>query len=198
MKRYFAILIPVLLGSCSILQPVEDDPVRHLLEAQVSSRSSNANSPAVAVARPTLPPYLERVELVTRTSHGTVEVHENDLWSEPLDSGVGRVIADNLRRLTGSANIQPSTNFISRDYTKLVEIRIERFDPLPNGDLVLECTWKVQTIGGGDGDSQSFRTTIPIRENEQDPSEIYTGKRGRIVAMNDALAQLSRRIVKRL
>jgi len=196
MKRYLMILIPICLGGCTLLKPVADDPVRHLLESSISAKSSTSARLAVAVARPSLPPYLERVELVTRTGEGTLKVHETDLWSEPLDAGITRVVADNLRRLTGSTNIQPSDNFITRDYSALVEIRIERFDPLPDGTLVLECTWKVQPIGGGDVGPRAFQTTVPIVEFPSNP--INTGMSGRIVAMNEALARLSKRIAKAL
>jgi uncharacterized lipoprotein YmbA len=196
MKRYLMTLIPIFLGSCTLLKPVADDPVRHLLESSISAKSSTSARPALAIAHPSLPPYLERVELVTRTGDGTLKIHESDLWSEPLDAGITRVVADNLRRLTGSTNIQPSGNFITRDYSALVEIRIERFDPLPDGSLVLECTWKVQPIGGGDAGPRTFQTTVPVVEKPSKP--INTGMNGRIVAMNEALARLSRRIAKTL
>ena len=183
------LLLPVLfLNACSLLAPVDDDPVRHLLEAKAPARTASAATPSVAIARPSLPPYLERVELVSRTGDGRLEVHEKHLWSEPLDAAIARVIADNLRRTTGSANIQPSTSFIGRDYSALVEIRIERFDPLPDGSLVLECTWKLQPVGGGDASPKAFRTTVPITSVETNDMS------GRIVAMNKALEQLSRAI----
>ena len=195
MKTFFLLLLPLALTACSILAPVADDPVRHLLESSVSGKTPTAASPSIAIARPSLPPYLERVELVTRTGDGRLEVHEKNLWSEPLDAAITRVVADNLRRLTGSTNIQPSTNFITRDYTALVEIRIERFDPLPDGTLLLECTWKVQPVTGGDAPTKAFRTTVPI----QPSAEGTTNKMApRITAMNEALAQLSRTIAKRL
>jgi hypothetical protein len=196
MKILLIICIPIFLGSCSLFSPVPDDPVRHLLEAAVSPRTANSSSPAVAIARPSIPPYLERSELVTRSGAGTLEIHEKDLWSEPLDSGISRVLADNLRRLTRSTNIQPSGNFITQDYSVLVEVRIERFDPLPDGSLVLECTWKAQPVRGGDAAPRSFRTTVPVVASSGEG--INTGKRGRIVAMNEALARLSRAISKAL
>ena len=98
MKSFFLFLMPVLLGSCNLLVPIEDDPIRHLLEAEVTERTPTRGSPSIAVATPSLPPYLERVELVTRTGDGRLEVHEKNLWSEPLDAAMARVIADNLRR----------------------------------------------------------------------------------------------------
>ncbi len=195
MNARLIFLIPFFLTACSLLAPVADDPVRHLLEASVPARATSSGGTTVAVARPSLPPYLERVELVTRTGDGRLEVHEKHLWSEPLDAGITRVVADNLRRITGSTNIQPSSNFVAREYSSLVEIRIERFDPLPDGTLVLECTWKVQPIVGGDASAKSFRTTVPSRPVAEGNSNKMSG---RIVAMNDALAQLSRMIAKNL
>lgn len=190
MKKLFIIFIPVFLGSCS----VKDDAVRYLLEASIYPSSANSSRPAVAIARPTLPPYLERSEFVTRSATGTLEIHEKELWAEPLDKGISRVVADNLRRLTRSTNVQPSGNFITQDYSKLVEIRIERFDPLPDGTLVLECTWVAQPVGGGASAApRSFRTTVPVMDSVGD-----TGKRGRIVAMNEALARLSKTIARSL
>lgn len=185
------LMILTLLVSCKILAPIPNDPVRHLLEASVAPATASSSSPAVAIARPSLPPYLERSEMVTRSDSGTLKIHEDNLWSEPLDAGISRVVADNLRRLTKSTNIQPSGNFITRDYSSLVEIRIERFDPLPDGNLVLECTWKLQPISGGDASPKSFRTTVPIETTQP-------GMRSRVIAMNEALARLSKAIAKSL
>jgi uncharacterized lipoprotein YmbA len=195
MKTLALLLLPLLLAACTIFKPVEDDPVRHLLEATVSTPTPTAAAPAIAIARPSLPPYLERNELVTRTGDGRLEINENELWSEPLDSAISRVVADNLRRLTGSTNIQPAANFITRDYSALVEIRIERFDPQSDGSLLLECTWKLQPIGGGDAAPQAYRTTVPLHPSA-DPA---SGRQsGRIIAMNEALARLSRVIAGKL
>jgi len=195
MKALLLIAFPLALAGCTILKPIDDDPVRHLLEATVSGRTPTAAAPAVAIARPSLPPYLERNELVTRTGDGRLKIHENDIWSEPLNSAISRVVADNLRRLTGSTNIQPSGNFITRDYTSLVEIRIERFDPQPDGSLLFECTWKLQPIGGGDAAPKPYRTTVPVTPST-DPAA--GSQSGRIVAMNEALARLSRTIAGKL
>ncbi len=185
-------ILPLLFCACGALKPIDDDPVRHLLESSAAARTPTSSSPAVAIARPSLPPYLERSELITRTGDGRLEIHEKDLWSEPLDGAISRVVADNLRRLTGSTNIQPAGNFITRDYTYLVEIRIERFDPLPDGSLLLECTWKLQPIAGGDASPKVFRTTVPVA------SSATKNQSSRIPAMNEALALLSRAIAKSL
>lgn len=191
--KLLSLTATLLLAACTVFQPIHDDPIRHLLEPSINARTPTAARPAIAIARPSLPPYLERSELITRTGDGKLKIHEKDLWSEPLDAAISRVLADNLRRLTGSTNIQPVGNFITRDYTALVEIRIEHFDPDPDGSLLLECTWKVQPVEGGDASPKVFRSTVPISG---------TSARGdlstRITAMNQALALLANAINKQL
>jgi uncharacterized protein len=189
MKTVILPAICLFLGACSLVSPVPDDPVRHLLESALPARTPAAASPAVAIARPSLPPYLERIELVSRNAAGQLKIHEKDLWSEPLDAAITRVMADNLRRLTGSTNIQPVASFITRDYTALVEIRIDRFDPAADGSLLFECTWKLQPVAGGDAAPKAFRTVIPVP-----PSADPVG--ARIPAMNEALGRLARTIAK--
>ena len=190
MKSLLLITLPLLLSACTVFEPIDAKPTRHLLEAIVPGRTPTAAAPAVAIARPALPPYLERSELVTRTGDGRLEIHEKDLWSEPLDSAIARVVADNLRRLTGSTNVQPASSFITRDYTHLVEIRIERFDPQPNGALLFECTWKLQPLASGDAAPKAYRTTVPLPASAD--------RSARVVAMNEALVRLSRVIAGKL
>lgn len=190
MKILPFLILPFLFTACTVFEAIEDKPLRHLLEASVPGRTPTKAAPAIAIARPALPPYLERSELVTRTGDGRLEIHEKDLWSEPLDSAIARVVADNMRRLTGSTNVQPASSFITRDYTHLVEIRIERFDPEPDGALLLECTWKLQPLAGGDAAPKSYRTTVPLPPTAD--------RSARITAMNEALARLSRVIAGKI
>ncbi len=189
--KHLLLLIPLLLNSCSLLMPVRDTSVRHRLESTFADRSAKASRPSVAIARASLPAYLDREELVTRDAGGELQKHDTHLWSESLDTGISRVIATNLRRITGSRAILPIDDFIALDYTHLVELQISQFDPDAAGNLVLRSTWKVQPVTGGDVRSQSFSTTVPIPATKASIT-------GRITAMNEALEQLARAIAKAL
>ena len=180
-----------LLAGCSLLPPVADTPVRHLLDSSAKEQDPRGSSPVVAIARPSLPPYLERSELVTRLNSGRLSIHENDLWAEPLDAAIARVIAENLRSQTGSTNIQPAGSFISKDYSSIVEIRIDRFDPSSEGVLLLECTWKIQSAEGSGDLTKAFRSEVSFN-SQSDPIP------NRVKAMNEALKQLSKEIAKSL
>ncbi len=191
MKTLLLFCLPLLLASCSTFKPVRDTSFRLLLDAKVPSRPLTSSRPAVAISRPTLPPYLDRQQIITRTTEGQLLVHESHLWSEPLNSGMARVIADNLRRLTGSTTIQPVGDFVTLDYTSLVEIQVAQFDPDASGVLVFQCTWKIQPVAGGHSSFKSFHTEVPI---ESTTSVLN----GRVPAMNEAIARLSRVIAKSL
>lgn len=188
-------ILPFLLGSCTVLQPVEDKSVNYLLDSAVPERSITGASPAVAIASPSLPGYLDRQQLVSRSSGGELLMNPNHLWGEPLDSGIARVTAANLSRLENSLNIQPVKSFVALDYQSLLELRITRFEPdATTGNIVLECTWKIQPVNGPVATTRAFTTRVPLPA-AADPLGSQTG---RVQAMNEALARLARQIAKSL
>ena len=193
MKSFLsALLLPFLLVSCTVLQPVEDKSVNYLLDPAVPERSITGASPAVAIASPALPGYLDRQQLVSRSAGGELLMNPNHLWGEPLDSGIARVTAANLGRLENSLNIQPVKSFVTLDYQSLLELRITRFEPDATGHIVLECTWKLQPVNGPVATTRAFTTRVPLAA---DPLGSQTG---RVQAMNEALARLARQIAKSL
>ncbi|MEX1048549.1 MAG: PqiC family protein [Akkermansiaceae bacterium] len=187
-----ALLFPLLVASCgSILQPVEDTSVHHLLDPVVPVRKITGTSPSVAIASPALPSYLDRSQLVSRTGTGELQMNTFHLWGESLDSGISRVTALNLGRLKNSLNIQPVRNFVTLDYQTLLELRISRFEPDPFGRIVLDATWKLQPVEGPVARTRAFTTIVPILGPPLSPTDPQTG---RIAAMNEALARLAREI----
>ena len=192
----FALFIPLLLGSCNVLKPVEDTSVTQLLDPVIPERRITGSSPAVAIARPALPSYLDRQQLVTRSDDGELVMNRLHVWAEPLASGISRVTAINLSRLANSMNIQPVENFITIDYQTLLEIRIVRFEPDPSGNLILECTWKIQPVTGRLATIRSFSTSVPVVKPVT--KESPTMQIGQAAAMNEALGRLAREINRAL
>jgi uncharacterized lipoprotein YmbA len=190
------LLIPLIFGACSVLKPVKDTSVNHLLDPLIPERKITGATPAIAVSRPSLPSYLDRQQLVSRSSDGQVQMNSYHLWAEPLDAAISRVTSQNLDRLTNSLNIQPVENFVTLDYQSILEIRISRFEPDANGQLLFECTWKIQPVHGGVANTHSFNTKIPLPAGDSaiDPAALNA----RVLAMDQALAQLSREIARSL
>lgn len=181
------LLIPALLlsASCSLTQPVRDTASRHLLDATVPGRPGSASQPSLALAKPVLPAYLDRQQLVARAPGDTLTELDDELWAEPLDAGIARVLAANLSRLTGSGAIRPSGGFVSLDYDALLELRVDRFEPDATGPVILEASWRIQPVTGDDTAFHSFRAEIPI-------AAVPSTAAAQVAAMNEALARLAR------
>lgn len=193
MKTFLlALAAPLLLAACG-LTPVKDTSVNHLLDPTIPERRITSASPAIAIARPSLPSYLDRQQLVSRSGGGQLEMNSYHLWAEPLDAAISRVTAVNLGRLMNSLNIQPVESFVTLDYQTLLEIRVSRFEPDSPGNLVLECTWKLQPVSGRVANTRPFSTRVPIS-----PADTPKNLSGRTAAMNEALARLAREIARAL
>jgi uncharacterized lipoprotein YmbA len=165
-----------------------------VLDAAVPERAVTGTIPAVAIARPSLPGYLDRQQLVSRGADGRMLMNSYQLWAEPLDAGISRVTAINLGRLANSLNIQPVEAFVTMDYDRLLEIRVSRYEPDATGNLVLECTWKLQPVSGRVTSPRNFRTSIAV-PGPRDPLGPQTEL---VAAMNEALARLAREIASAL
>jgi len=181
-------LLLLTLTACSVLQPVKDTATQHLLDPLVPDRTLTAARPAIAVGRPSLPGYLDSNQLVTRST-GQLMVSKLDIWGEPLDSAISRVIASNLSRLTGSMNIQPVESFTTLDYTTLLELKIAQFEPDAANQLILQGTWKLQPVTGKETSTHFFRLLVPVPLSLSDMN-------ARVTAMNQALEQLARQIAR--
>jgi uncharacterized lipoprotein YmbA len=192
--KSITLFLTTLLAACGVLAPVKDASVNYLLEPLVPERRITGASPAIAIARPSLPGYLDRQQLVSRGMDGRMMMNSFHLWAEPLDAGIARVTAANLARLANSLSIQPVETYVTLDYQSLLEIRVSRFEPDASGKVVLECTWKLQPVSGRVTDPRPFRAVI----DPGAPVQPGAPQTARVAAMNEALASLAREIARAL
>lgn len=182
--------------SCGVLDPVKDYTVNHVLEAAAPPRNITGHSPVIAVARPSIPGYLDRQQLVIRSGDGQLVINPNQLWAESLDDSIARVTAENLGRIRNSLNIQPVTAFIAMEYSHLLEMRFLRFDAdAATRSVILDCTWRLQPVSGRLAPARPFRIEVSI----DDPNfTAISPQEARVAAMNHALAQLATAIAREL
>ena len=178
----------LVLTACSTFKPVKDSAVRHLLEPLVPDRILTSMTPAMAISRPAIPSYLDRLQLVTH-KEGQLMTSRLHLWAESLDVAIARVLAINLSRLTGSMNIQPVESFTTLDYAQLLEVKITQFEPETANQMILQGTWKLQAVSGKETRSHFFQISVPI-------SIIEPVMNARVTSMNEALVELSQQIAR--
>ncbi|MGK9167133.1 PqiC family protein [Inquilinus limosus] len=140
-----------------------------------------------SVAAVEIPKYLDRPQIVRRS--GTVElgVDEFERWGEPLANMVQRVLADDLAARLPAGSVVTTSRTLSGDEAMTIELALGRFDPDPDGTIVLEAQWRVLRKAGGRPKTETARIT-------RRPADDTIAAQVR--AMSDALGELADRIAR--
>jgi uncharacterized protein len=160
----------LVLASCADSQPTRFYTLAPLQDAPDAAMPATPPELTVGVGPVTLPPYLDRPQLVTRAGSNRVVLADFDSWAEPLDGLFARVLAENLALRLGTDDVLllPQRRSMPLDYQ--VEVDVSRFDVDTNGNAVLDARWWVL-----DGDERLLRNghstiTEPIQAGDQTAS----------------------------
>jgi len=148
--------------------------------------AGNNQGMLLGVGPVTLPPHLDRTQIVTQASRHRLDLKELDQWAEPLKDGFTRVLAQNLSTLLETDKV---FHFPwRRPFTVQYQISVEvlRFDTDARGESVLSARWNVIK---GDGRELLFSHISSFKSR-------VTGEgiEPAVAAMSRNLAELSREI----
>jgi len=172
---------------CGTSQPSHFYLLRAVSAASVSDLSeTKPSSLSFGLGPVTLPKYLDRPQIVTKTSAHEVELAEFHKWAEPLSENVSHVLAENLSALLSTERIEeyPWRSSISVDYQIVVDVL--QFDGTKGGESVLVARWSL--VGE---DEQTIVTTKKTSFTQHPTSQEYEAL---VEAMSQNLMDLSREI----
>ena len=91
----------------------------------------------------TVPPYLDRPQLVTRTSRAKLVLADLDQWAAPLSYTIARVLAENLALLipTERVVLYPWTRTLDPD--SQVTVDVLQCDRGPGNQVILTARWSI-------------------------------------------------------
>jgi uncharacterized lipoprotein YmbA len=136
------------LAGCADSQPTRYYTLAALPEARRAAMPAEPSDLTVGVGPVTLPPYLDRPQLVTRSGDNRLVLADIDSWVEPLQGMFARVLAENLALLLGTDDVLmlPGRRDFALD--RQVEVDVTRFDVDAAGNAVLDARWWVYGRGG--------------------------------------------------
>ncbi len=202
MKRHTRYRLLALLLSLGLIGAVaacaETQPSQFYVLSSLEASSAGA-APGSAKAKPvsvgagpiTMTEYLDRPQIVTRTSPTKLSLAEFDRWGEPLTPLFGRVMAENMSVLLASERVYPLPR---RDGGRLdyrVQIDVVRFDADQTGQVILSSRWTLYE-GTGQRPLKVGRTTITEAAGSAGDFE------GVAAAMSRAVERLSREIAREI
>ena len=133
----------VLSGCLGSTPPTQFYLVPPLASPDTAPPAASQRDLTVGVGPVTVPPYLDRPQLVTRTSRAKLTVADFDQWAAPLSDTIARVLSENLSLLipTERMVLHPWARTIDPDYQVTVEVL--QFDRGPGNQVVLAARWSL-------------------------------------------------------
>jgi uncharacterized lipoprotein YmbA len=158
-------------------------------DSSVPVPSATGEGPTVLVGPVELPVYLDRPQIVTRTTPTEIELAEFDRWAEPLKINLPSVLRDNLAILLNA----PATRTLHIKqpgrYDYQVSVTVSHLEAGADGTAVLTAQWQIQ---GSDGE-----VLVPMRQSHvQEAVDPEGGISSLVVAESAAVAKLSREIAE--
>lgn len=164
------------------------------LRTASSNRSTNSTHTPIAdpsqslslgIGPITLPAYLDRPQIVTRTSQAKLTLSEFEQWAAPLQDDVSRVLAENLSHLTptGHVTVFPWTR--STPITYQITVDITHFEGTLGESSDLIARWRILGEDGRELVMQTSSFSEPVNGPDHEAT---------VTSMSRTLAALSREI----
>ena len=177
----------IVIGGCASTQPTNFYVLSSLSGSDVKMQAGASDRGiAIGVGPVDLPRYLDRPQIVTRTSRNELDLAEFDQWAEPLKDNFSNVLAENLSILipTDRIAVFPWNRSTSIDYR--VAVDVTRFEAKTGGNALLVARWSVL---GKDGK----KVLLSRKSNFSKPVKTRDYK-ATVSAMNQTIEDLSREI----
>jgi hypothetical protein len=150
--------------------------------ASVTAAASTQKPLLISVGPVTLPEYLDRSQIITRRSESELDLADGHRWAEPLQENFTRVLAEDLRALSGNGRviIHPNRESTAADYRVTVEVA--RFDADAQGQVTLIAVWTIHDGG---------KTRVVHSRRAEYRRESGSGYPALVTALSETIGQLS-------
>jgi len=187
--RLFAgLAVIALLTGCSTTAPVQYYLLTPSLETTPADRARHGfEALEIGIGPVTLPDYLDRPQIASRTSANQLSFADSQRWAEPLAENFSRVLAENISRLLGTDRIRIFPWPRSRSIDWQLVIDIMRFENQANGTAVLEVRWAIRNGAG--------EVVLPARRSRFETPVAGPGRADQVAGLSQTVAILCQEIV---
>jgi uncharacterized lipoprotein YmbA len=142
-------VLTVFGGCASSTKPSKFYVLSAIPQSETATQTTTDNvDMLIGIGPITLPAYLNRSQIVTRTSENELNLAEFHLWAEPLKDNISRVLMESLSGMLNTNQIAIYPWRTSSRIAYQVTLDVIRFDVGFDGNAMLNVYW---TIFGKDG-----------------------------------------------
>jgi uncharacterized lipoprotein YmbA len=178
----------MILAGCGTTQPSKF----YLLSpesAAAGEKQNGSEGMALGIGPIAFPNYLDRPQMVIRTSPNGMRLAEFERWAEPLKDNFERALMQNLSHLLSTNRMTRFLGQVKIPLDYRVALEVVRFEGEPGGKVVLEARWIVFN-GKDKAPLLMMKTTL------RKPWEDGKDYEALAAAMSEALADLSKEVAE--
>ncbi len=181
------IILPLMFTACATTPPTDFYLLTPLARAKVSGTApGKGHTLTLGIGPINIPKYLDRPQIVSRSSRNTLRLAEFNRWAEQLKNNVAQVVAENLSILLATNQIEIFPWQRQRPIDYQVVMNIIKFERGPAGKVWLQARWRLMN-GEGKQVLRGRRSFITVRPKGRDYDSL-------VAALSKTLASISREI----
>ncbi|OIP45631.1 MAG: hypothetical protein COZ12_02900 [Deltaproteobacteria bacterium CG_4_10_14_3_um_filter_60_8] len=185
-----ALALAVLLTGCARSIPVQYYQLSAMREVGAPAEFAVSKEATIGLGPVSLPEYLVRPQIVSRTSANRLSLSDRQRWAEPLAENLPRVLAEDLSALLGTDRILPYPWTRGRTIDCQIRVEVLQFEGGPNGTANLIARWQVT---GKDG-----LVLLPEKRSSFNLTATAQDQESMTVALSQAISHLAREIAAAL
>ncbi len=189
MRSYAPVAVAILglaVLTTGCLSPRNDPSQFYVLAASADTAHAAPADLTIGLGPITLPQYLHRPQMVTRTGEHQMTMSEVHRWAEDLEAGIARVMREDLQRVTGASQVLSYPWLASRTVHYAVEVDILRFEGNAAGAVQLWAAWRIRDMATSE---------VVVTQESRITQQAAGATRSEIVsAQSQAIVALSREI----
>jgi uncharacterized lipoprotein YmbA len=188
-KASLVVFLVMIISGCASTEPSRF----YTLHASKDSDTIQQSSPYelfVMIGPVEIPDYLDRPQIVSRTSQNEITFSEFQRWAGSLKDDITRVLSENLIQLLSEDAIAVSPWEWGATSNYRIGVNIRRFDIMPEGNVLLNARC---TLIGEDGMTQLLMWEASV--TEPITAQTYDAK---VSSMSGALEKLSQDIAEKI
>ena len=182
-----ALCLTALLAGCASTPP----PTYYTLTALSEPATANTATDAIIGVGPlALPGYLDRLQIVTRPAPNRLRISDFERWAGPLGDDMLRVLADNLKTLTGARGVSVFPWPVGQRPDLAVSIVVHAFEGVYGDRVALRATATLRDL--------RTRSAAVIWDIHDEQTTVPGDCEALVAAHSRALAVLSRSIAEKI
>ena len=139
--------------------------VRFYTLSSVAKPVSATADLSIAVGPVSVPPLVDRAQIVVTTGTNQVSFDQFNRWASPLEDDIALVVAEDLATMLGTARVTLLSSSPGAEVDYRVQIEVRNFESSPGKEAALDAVWRVWRTK--DGKSQSGRSSArePVQQD---------------------------------